>query len=133
MPIINIQNDEYVVGAVNHISDETIILEFYSILLNSNAKQVLIDFQSDTASLYINVGNKKPSTEKNDFKFEPKGIDGIFIITREEILESWKKNKENKDFTGLKGIILTLGIKTKTNNKYFFMSSSSTIKIWYLT
>ena len=116
MPIINIQNDEYVVGAVNHISSEEIILEFYSILLNSNAKQVLIDFQSDTASLYINVGNKKPSTDKCDFKFEPKGIDSIFIIQREKILEEWKKNKGNEDFTGLKGIILTLGIKTKTNN-----------------
>ena len=118
MPVINIQKDEFVVGTVDYINDEKTILEFYSILLTSNAKQVLIDFQSDTASLYINIGNQKPSTDKYNFKYEPKGKDGIFTISEEEILEKSKKIIEYITFTGLKDIILTLGIKTNIKNSY---------------
>lgn len=117
VPVINIQNDEYVVGSVKYIINDETIMEFYSILLNSNAKQVLIDFQSDTASLYINVGNQKPSTTKYHFKHEPKGKDGILTIKKEEILlRVGQGSEENKIFTGLKDIILTLGIKTYTSN-----------------
>ena len=108
MPIINVPTDQYIVGTMNYQPND--IFQFYSVYLNSNAEQVLIDFQSETGRLYINVGKEKPSKDAN-FTIPP-GKDTLFTIKKNDILEIAKKMKEYSNCNGLKDIVLTIGVWT---------------------
>ena len=108
MPIINVPTDQYIVGTMNYQPND--IFQFYSVYLNSNAEQVLIDFQSETGRLYINVGKEKPSKDAN-FTIPP-GKDTLFTIKKNDILEIARKMKEYSNCNGLKDIVLTIGVWT---------------------
>lgn len=98
-PLINIPLDEYVVGTVE--SDKN-ILQFYSVWLNSDAEQVIIEMQSTNAELFINVGNTKPEVGKCLFHLIPQDEDAIFTIS--------KTNLSNREDSSIKDYNLTIGV-----------------------
>ena len=113
VPVINVPIDEFVVGAVKENDMKDYIFQFYSVLLTSNSEYVIIDFQSNSGGLFINVGDKRPTIKDSDFQFYPKGKDSIYSISKKEILEHAKtisSDYENKK--EVKDITLTLGIWT---------------------
>ena len=105
LPVMNIPLDEYIIGNINNLEKNQIIYEFYTVWLNSDAKRVIIDFQSDAGALFINVGNNKPNFNNNHFNFGPTGKDTIYTLTKEQIL-----TYANNNSSSLKDIILTIGI-----------------------
>ena len=112
IPKINVPLDEYVVGTVE--SDKDNILQFYSVWLNSDADQVIIDFQSVAAKMYINVGNTKPEISKhNHFHILPKGEDTIYIISKTEILSKLEGCSSIKD------LYLTIGLWANTTDTLY--------------
>jgi len=114
IPIINVPVDEYIVGSVKDMFPKDFIYEFYSVWLNSNADIVLIDFQSNSGSLFINVGNKRPSSiDKSHFAFWPNGKDSIYSIKKNDIIN---KTNEYKNYKSLKDIVLTIGIWTNVSD-----------------
>ena len=113
VPIISVPIDEFIVGAVKENDMKDYIFQFYSVLLTSNSEYVIIDFQSNSGGLFINVGDKRPTIKDSDFQFYPKGKDIIYSISKKEILEHAKtisSDYENKK--EIKDITLTLGIWT---------------------
>ena len=106
MPIISIFTDQYIVGNMNNFDN---IYQFYSVYLNSNAEQVLIDFQSDSNCLYINVGTEKPNKTSSHFQISP-GKSTLYPIPKSKILDKAKNIKGYSNFDGLKNIQLTIGV-----------------------
>lgn len=100
IPIISIPINEYVYGAVEEKENIT-----YSVYLNENAERVIIDFQSKTPCISINVGKERPVGYTADFQFCSKG-DSIFIIKKSEILSLTGGE-------GLKGVTLIFNIWTE--------------------
>ena len=114
IPIINIPVDEYIVGTVREMFPKEFIYKFYSVWLNSDAEQVIIDFQSNLGFLFINVGNKRPSSiNKADFVFLPNGKNSIFSIKKNDI---FNKTNKYKYYTSLKDIVLTIGVWTNISD-----------------
>ena len=111
IPLINAPLDEYVVGTVQ--SDRNYIYQFYSVWLNSDADQVIIDLQSSAASLFINVGNIKPAIGYSHFKFVPKGEATIYNISKTEILNILGTHSSIKDLN------LTIGVWANTTETLF--------------
>ena len=112
IPLIRIPNDEYVVGTVSEYTTKDYIYQFYSVWLNSDCEQVLIDFQSKTGALFINVGYERPTTFKSNFKILSNGKDQVLSIKKDKILELAKEIKEYRSFTSIRDITLTIGVWT---------------------
>ena len=51
------------------------IYEIYQVFLTSDAEEVVIDFQSDSGGIFINVGEERSKTSKAHFPFYPIGKD----------------------------------------------------------
>ena len=109
VPIISVPIDEFIAGTVDK-NDLGNIFQFYSVTLNSNSEQVIIDFQSDTGGLFINVGGKRPTTEKYDVQILPNGKDIIYTISKSDILKKAHNLTQYKNFTEIKNINLTIGV-----------------------
>ena len=124
IPIIKIPVDEYIIGTVETSSQNNRMFLFYSVWLNYDAEQVIIDFQSDAGGIFINVGDIQPTTELAHFKFWPKGYDTIYTIEKEKILEHSKGSQE-----GLKDIILTIGIWTNMTDSIFTTPFSFAVRL----
>ena len=116
IPLISVPTDQFIVGTVSEFTTNENIYQFYSVWINSDAEQVLIDFQSKTGGLFINIGYEKPTTLKNDFNVLSNGKDQVFTIKKNEILEKAKAKKEYKDFENIKDIVLTIGVWTYIAN-----------------
>ena len=111
IPIINIPIDEYVVGSIEPSEQINKIYEFYSVRLNKEASQIIFDFQSDAAGLFVNIGkNRTTSIDKAEFKFFPMGKDSIHRINK------WEITNLNNNIKSLKDIILTIGIWTNVTD-----------------
>ena len=125
VPIIKIPVDEYVVGSVEPSTPDNRMYDFYSVRLNYDANQVLIDFQSDIAGIFINVGNNRPTVDDAHFVFWSKGSDSIYKISKEDIMKEVVGSKEN----GLKDVILTIGIKTFLKDSIFTTPFSFAVRL----
>lgn len=86
MPLIKIPTDEYIVGTISEYTNNE-IYQFYSVLINLDCEQILIDFQSKTGGLFINVGNEKPTTSNSNFTILLNGKDQILTIKK---MKYWK-------------------------------------------
>ena len=84
------------------------MFEFYSVLFNTDAEYIVIDFQSDAGGLFINVGNKPPTTTDAQLKFWPKGKDALYKI-----------NKSDIGLNNLKGKTITIGIWANMTDSVF--------------
>ena len=92
IPKVVIQVDEYIIGSLDVTEmDDRLISEFYEVWLPHDSDQVEIDWQSQLASLYINVGGVRPITTRADFSLNLTGTDGVIVLTKEEILDVAKK------------------------------------------
>lgn len=108
IPFIRIPLDEYVIGTVEESPIENRMFEFYSVLFNTDAEYIVIDFQSDAGGLFINVGNKPPTTTDAQLKFWPKGKDALYKI-----------NKSDIGLKNLKGKTITIGIWANMTDSVF--------------
>ena len=105
-PRVKIKVNDFIIGNLYQTYDK--IFEFYSVTLPYESEFVYIDWQADKSSLYINVGDERPTLESSDFKFESTGYDTIFSLRKEDILK-----KLGSDADTLRNVELTLGIWTE--------------------
>ena len=104
-PPISIPLDQYIIGSVDQYDASNNAFQFYSVWLNSDSEEVIIDLQIEAGGMLINVGNKKPTAKSCHFKIQPQGKDTIHYISRSDILTQGNLNT-------LKNAVLTIGIWT---------------------
>jgi hypothetical protein len=129
IPSIRIPVDEYIVGAINR--SKTLITEYYSVWLNSDADAVLIDFQAHVGGIYINVGDSKPIIDSSHFKFLNSGKATLHTITRDEIRKVINEKGINHDFSkkGLRDLVLTIGVWTNLIDSIFTTPFSFAVRL----
>ena len=104
LPAIKIQKDQYIIGTVDPSSQNNKQMSvFYTIWLDSDADHVVIDFQSNAAGMFINVGEEKPTTDKANFKIWPDGKENTYKLNKDDLVA---------ESASLQGTILTIGIWT---------------------
>ena len=84
--IIEIEPEEYVIGSLSNkdkINNKD-MYEFYQISIPYDADKVEFDWQSDSSILLINVGEERPTMERNDFSQEFR-TDSVLTLTNEQI------------------------------------------------
>ena len=118
IPIIKAYMDEFIVGNVDVFAPKETIYELYQVILTGDAKQVIIDFQSISACLFVNVGNTRPTIKKADFSFYQYEKDSIHIMSKEDILKIYKQ-RINPEKNDLNGITLTIGVWTNITDSLF--------------
>ena len=104
IPIVTASIDEFIIGTIDIIDSSDNIYEIYQVFLTSDAEEVVIDFQSDSGGIFINVGEERPTISKAHFPFKPIGKDTIYHISKNEILAKTEGKKS------LRGIALTIGV-----------------------
>ena len=112
-PIIEIKPEEYVIGSLSNIEkiNSKDMYEFYKLNIPYNAEIIEFDWQSDSATLLINVGDERPNLYSYLIKKESRS-DTVFEISRDEIAKKFGKN----DITNA---ILTIGIYTEKMESEF--------------
>lgn len=116
IPKINIQVNEFIIGSIKEKYPQQIIFEFYSVTLNSDAKFVMIDFQSNSGGLFINIGTKRPLVHNSHYSFFPKGDNTIFVLSKYEILN---KTQFLNNSTSIENVILTFGVWTNISDSIY--------------
>ena len=85
-PLIQIKVDEYIIGNVNNNYG---IYEYYSLILPNDGEEVNIDWQSDSACIYIKIGEQRPSLINYHFYHCSPGYDSVYTLTKDEILKKY--------------------------------------------
>jgi hypothetical protein len=98
LPIIKVPTDEYIIGSINIYHPDNRIFKFFSVWLNSDADKVVIDFQSDSASLFINVGELIPLVSESHFNSWSKGKDTVMSFDKSDLLQ-YASNEQKKKGT----------------------------------
>ena len=106
-PIILIPLDEYIIGSLEKRKEKD-VYEYYQINLNLNKDIIVIDIHSKIQNILVNIGNKKPIINSNDFNFIIKDDDddgydysvknNVFMISKENI-KSKSQNINIEDLT----------------------------------
>ena len=104
IPIITASIDQFIIGTLDVIDFTGDIYTIYQVFLTSDAEEVVIDFQSDSGGIFINVGEERPKISTAHFQFYPIGKDHIYTLSKSEILGKADEKKSLKD------IVLTIGI-----------------------
>ena len=116
IPPIRISNNDYIIGTIDSSNDNN-IYEFYTIYINKETDNIIIDLQSECAELYIKIGDKKPSTLDFDYKILPEEKESIYTIKKDDIL-----NKIGIQRNNIKNISLTIGVyNNKIDSIYSFI------------
>ena len=110
IPVITAFIDEFIIGNIDVASQrDNNIYEYFQVSLTSDGNDVVIDFQSISGNLFVNVGDKRPTIKKADFSLLQVEKDTLHILTKKEILDIYKKEVPGaKD--SLNGLCLTIGI-----------------------
>lgn len=111
-PSIKIQVDDFVIGTIDLPEESNRFNQFYTVWLNEDAEELIIDLQSDAGGLFIKVGDTKPTTTEYDIAIKPQGKDTIHIIKKSDLLK-------NSSVKSLKNLNLTLGIGTNTTDSVY--------------
>ena len=112
IPSIKIQVDEFVIGTVDTYEETNRLFQFYTVCLNEDAEELIIDWQSDAGGMFIKIGNEKPTTQDYDLVIEPQGKDTIHSIAKKELLK-------NRSEQNLKNLVLTIGIGANTTDSVY--------------
>ena len=112
IPPIKIQVDEFIIGTVDTYEESNRLFQFYTVRLNEDAEELIIDWQSDAGGMFIKIGNDIPTTQDYDLVIEPQGKDTIYNIAKENLL----KNRSEKS---LKNLVLTIGIGANTTDSVY--------------
>ena len=112
--IISIEPEEYVIGSLadKEMIKKNQLYEYYKVIIPYNADKIEFDWQSDSAILFINIGEKRTDLKNSDFKFSSRG-DTIFELTNKDI-----KDKLIGDST-IANTILTIGVYTEDYESSF--------------
>ena len=112
IPRVRMSVNHFVLGNVFKTKDK--ILTYYHVELPYDSDYVIIDWQADKPSLYINVGDERPGINATDydFMFKAVGHDTVYKLSKNDIIEKARIKEFNWDFTTLKNYTLTLGIWT---------------------
>ena len=87
IPLIQVNTDEYIIGNVDNNHND--IYEFYSLILTSDGDEVNIDWQSDAACIYINIGEQRPAIYNSHFSYCSPGYDSVFKMKKLDILNKY--------------------------------------------
>ena len=117
-PLINIHLDEFIIGSLEEKEKQDIIYDFYSIWINFDAEQIIIDFQCHLCGILINVGITKPTINNSHFSFFSDNQNSLNILSKDDILEKWQK-LGNISQHGLKDVIITIGIWTNMTDSIY--------------
>ena len=125
-PLVKIDVNEFIIGDIVYGLPDNRKYDYYKITLPYDSENVLIDWQADSPLLIINVGDKRPTTAKDDahFEFPAIGNDFVYKLNKTDIL----KNGCYDSNISLKGITLTIGIYSETNDS--IQSSPYAFKIF---
>ena len=106
IPKVRIGVNDFIIGNIMYGLPENRKYDYYSVILPFESEQILIDWQADSPSLIINVGDTRPTKYDADFIFPPIGKDIVHVINRSEILE--KGGFKNNTF--IRNLNLTIGV-----------------------
>ena len=113
IPKVTIPMNEYIIGNVELVHDETLYY-YYEVTLPFESESLVIDWQADKPTLLINVGKKNPSINQSDFIFNKTKHDTVFKITKNELLEKCNKKNEKLPIPGsIRYLTLSLAIYSK--------------------
>ena len=108
IPLIQINTDEYIIGNVdnNHNNE---IYEFYGLILSSDGEELNIDWQSDAACIYIQIGEQRPSIKNYHFYYCSPGYDSVYTLKKSDILNKYGDSSRNT----LKDLKMIIGTYTE--------------------
>ena len=113
LPKVKILANEFVIG--NVFSSEQKIYNYYTINLPYDSEYLIIDWQADKPSLFINVGDDRPGLKEGeyDYKLESVDHDTVFKLTKTQIIDKAKeKGIDVPSENSMRYIDLTLGVWT---------------------
>ena len=113
LPKVKILANEFVIG--NVFSSEQKIYNFYTINLPYDSEYLIIDWQADKPSLFINVGTDRPGLKEDeyDYKLESVDHDTVFKLTKTQIIDkAIEKEITIPNENSMRFIDLTLGVWT---------------------
>ena len=100
---VRVNVNEFVVGNIIYDFGERRKYDYYSLILPYDSYCVIIDWQAETPSLFLNVGSERPTLNNTHFSFTQFDYDTIYNIKKGSITPHTDKNN-------LKGVELTIGI-----------------------
>ena len=104
-PKVNIRLNEFIIGDILSDPIDNRKFDYYQIILPYDSNEVIIDWQADSPSFIIKVGDELPTLY--DFNFDSPSLgDFVYSIKRKAILDSGDSSQTDS----LEGIYLTLGI-----------------------
>ena len=110
VPKIKMKVNQFVTGNLLKSNDK--ILAYYKVTLPYESDHIIIDWQADKPSLYINIGDERPQMGNCDFSLSSVGHDTVYRIAKEEILKKaiYDHNMDLKD--SIRNVNLTIGLWT---------------------
>ena len=109
IPRVAIPINQFIVGDVFKTKQT---FTFYQINLPYDSDYVIIDWQADKPSLFIDIEKYNFDENMHDFNFESVGHDTVFRIEKEKIISKYQE-KYKINIPTIKNITLILGINTK--------------------
>ena len=113
IPKVMMRPNQFVIGNILNTTDT--ILTYYEVILPFESEYIIFDWQADKPSLFIDIGEERPSIKdnKHDFELKSVGHDTVYKITKEQIITKAYENY-NLTISSLRNLHLTLGIWTDT-------------------
>ena len=102
--------NQFVTGNLLKSNDK--ILAYYKVTLPYESDHIIIDWQADKPSLYINIGDERPQMGSCDFNLSSVGHDAVYRIAKEEIIKKaiYDHGMDLKD--SIRNVNLTIGLWT---------------------
>ena len=110
-PKVKINVNDFIIGEIFMTSDVSRKYDYYQVTLPFDSDDVFFDWQADSPTLLVNVGENKPTVGKADFQFPTIG-DFVYKIPRKKILEHLTTRTDGD----LRGVVLTIGIYSDTTD-----------------
>ena len=113
IPSIKISTDVYIVGNIGILEDDN-YQDYYNLMINYDTDKVVIDLQSETGCILVNIGNDKPTIINNDFKFATNGKNSIINLTKKDLIYKMKEKDPNFEKNNIQNMTLTIGFYTNS-------------------
>ena len=113
IPKVTIPMNEYIIGNVESVADETLYY-YYEVVLPFESETLIIDWQADKPVLLINVGRKNPSINQSDFIFNKTNHDTVIKISKQQLIDKCNERNEKLPIAGsIRFLTLSLAIYSK--------------------
>ena len=96
--IVDIPTNEYIFGAIEKPVTEN-YYEYFSFVMPYDVNEIIVEFQTETCSFYMNYGEERPSRGNANWTFDANGLDSINIIKKEGDPVIGGKDLNNAKFT----------------------------------